>query len=203
MYGFDIAGIASVNRRLAYYLATCDHVVRPHIYTIRAQFTTAEPDKPVSGTLDFGGPCDDFWVTDLVYQIRRPMAYPCNILKAQSDVNNAINPGIDMSLSIDGGSCGDLMITVKKIPIELVARPASLPADDGCCDWLQGFVIHYCETVTAEFVLRRTLCPEELPTEVILAFKGYRLGCTNWNNLTISQATCGLQDLGFLGGTKK
>lgn len=144
------------------------------VHLMRMSFVSASPDqKVISAQLDplF---CDDSLVFDISYQVRRPFAFSGNIFKANSDYFNSLNPCVDVTVRVAGGTD---YIMIPNGPIESIARIDSSPKPSRCsCP----FVISYCETPIGEFSLTRTLADDELPYEIIMSWHAVRLGCRNY-----------------------
>jgi hypothetical protein len=117
---------------------------------------TAQPDSGFVLTRDI-------WVRKLTYTVRRPNAFAGSIFKAQSDVNNALNPNVDFTLIVR--SYADYVIASDPTPLE------TLPLVFECVCPI-GFVVSCATTFEAFFTLRRTLAADEIPYEVCLTLWG-------------------------------
>lgn len=178
-----LTALAKTNPRAAYFLAKGDWVHQS--YRITFSFTSGTPDVNYPAYLDepMG---EDFFVTDMRSTVRRPNAFAGSVFKAQSDVANAQNSGVDVMLRTQGGSPGQqYVINGSFTPLELVAPPiASSTSKPLVCGW----VLTHMQTIKAEFILRRTLGDTEIPMDVSIIFTGMRLGCSMYNNMSVEQA---------------
>jgi len=196
MHGYDrgmVGEIAQVNPRLAYWLLAAD-AQTPQVYSIRYVFASGAADTPGQAYLD-QSISDDFWVHELIYQVRRPNAFAGSMWKAEIDVAYALNPYVDVTLNIQGGYARcEWMLNGVRTPIENIARPASSGQASSKLAWPFGWVMTFTQTVRGDFLLARALGPDEGTLEVILSFHGLRLGCQNWGGVTIEQARRWLHD---------
>lgn len=176
--------LANINPRAAYFLLRQGNWIK-QTYRITFAFTSGAPDVNYAAYLDepMG---EDFLVLDMRSTVRRPNAFAGSVFKAQSDVANAQNSGIDVLLRTQGGNPGaQYVINGSATPLELVAPPiASATVSTQMCGWVLGHM----QTVKAEFILRRTLASDEIPTEVSIIFTGARLGCQMYNGMSVEQA---------------
>jgi len=126
---------------------------------ICATFTSTEPKTiPAQfGTLI----TRDLWIRKITYTVRRPNAFAGSIFKAQSDVNNALNPNVDFRLTVK--SFTDYVIASEPTPLETLQLVFE-------CVCPIGFVLGCAATIEADFTLRRTLAAEEIPYEVCIVF---------------------------------
>lgn len=191
----DIRALAPVDPILAYALWLSDGY--PQIFKMEAQFTTGAIDEEVDASTTDGTPgstfCSDFVILGARFQIRRTLAFAGSIWKGQSDVNNALNSGIDMTLEAEG--CPKFEIVPVPTAIELVADAPGTP--DSCCAFPYGFVMPACSDLKAVFINRRALAPDELPTSVIVAVRGQSLGC-NLCDVELGTAVQALVNAQFL-----
>ncbi len=179
-----IAQIAVTDPRSACLLARGNAVLQS--YRIQVEFN----DTITQGTLAsafLDAPLgEDFFVTDVRSTINRPLAFAGSIFKAQADVNNAMNPGLDVKLTVQGGNPGAAYVINQNFtPIELIAPPiASSTASPILCN----FTLTASQTVKGEFSWRRVLATDENPTIVTIIFKGWTFGCSMYAGLNIMQA---------------
>ncbi len=189
----QLASLAKSNPRVAYWIARGDWIAQS--YRITISFTSGAADVPYSAYLDepIGS---DFFVTDMRSTVRRPNAFAGSVFKAQSDVANAQNSGIDVQLRTQGGGLGDqYVINGSFTPLELVAPPiAGATQKPLLCGW----TLVNMQTVKADFILRRTLADDEIPTEASIIFTGMRLSCSMFNGMSTEQARAALAALGVI-----
>lgn len=185
-----LQALARTNPRAAYFLAKNGWV--PQRYRIRLSFTSGAADVNYPAYLDepMG---EDFFVSDIRSTVRRPNAFAGSVFKAQSDLANAANSGIDVILRTQGGTPGaQFVINGSFMPLELIAPPiGGATSSPLVCDW----VLPHMQTIKAEFILTRTLASDEIPTEVTIAFSGSRLGCSMFNGMSIEAARAALNEL--------
>jgi hypothetical protein len=101
----------------------------------------------------------DLWVRKITYTVRRPNAFAGSIFKAQSDVNNALNPNVDFTLTVK--SFTDYVIASTPTPLESLELVFE-------CVCPIGFVLGCAATIQADFTLRRALAADEVPYEVCI-----------------------------------
>ena len=130
---------------------------------ICASFTGTAPTtisaQPASGFVL----TNDIWVRKLTYTVRRPNAFAGSIFKAQSDVNNALNPNVDFELIVR--SYADYAIASSPTPLETLQLVFE-------CVCPVGFVVSCATTFEASFTLRRALAADEVPYEVCIVIWG-------------------------------
>ena len=120
------------------------------MYQMVATYVTgAQNQPPIMTSLPKPIGCD-FYVRDMCFTIRRPNAFKGSVFKAQSDAMNMFDSGINVRLTVDG--CPKYTITDDAVPLELAARPATLP--DGCCI---SFPLTATQVLRAIFTLSRNL----------------------------------------------
>jgi hypothetical protein len=103
----------------------------------------------------------DLWIRKITYTVRRPNAFAGSIFKAQSDVNNALNPNVDFTLTVK--SFTDYAIVSTPTPLETLDLVFE-------CVCPIGFVLGCAATIQADFTLRRALAADEVPYEVCIVF---------------------------------
>lgn len=146
----ELQGIACGAPRLAYWLCRAERIWT--MYQLVATWVTgAQNQPPISTSLPKPIGCD-FYVRDMAFTIRRPNAFKGSVFKAQSDAENMFDSGINVRLTVDG--CPKYTITDDAMPIELVARPATLA--DSCCI---SFPLTATQVLRAIFTLSRNLDP--------------------------------------------
>lgn len=108
----------------------------------------------------------DLFVRAVKVTVRRPRAFAGNIFKAQSDYFNSLNSNIDVQLIIE--SWCKYVISDDFTPLENLpfVFECACPAD---------FILRCNATIVAQFVNKRALAADEVPTEAIISFIAIRL----------------------------
>ena len=101
----------------------------------------------------------DLWVRFIKYTVRRPNAFAGNILKAQSDYFNSLNPNIDFTLIIK--SRCKYILSPDPTPLENIT-------DVFDCICPVGFEIGCSAILQAEFTNKREFAADEVPVEVVV-----------------------------------
>jgi hypothetical protein len=148
-------GFADIDA-LALFADTCPAFMLKSV-PICASFTSTEP-KTIPA--QFGSLITrDLWVRKITYTVRRPNAFAGSIFKAQSDVNNRLNPNVDFRLTVK--SFTDYVIASEPTPLETIELVFE-------CVCPIGFVLGCAATIEADFTLRRALAADEIPYEVCI-----------------------------------
>lgn len=187
----DIARqIATSNPRAALWLARTRPMLG--IYSMSATIANGATGQPIELALP-SMIAEDFFITDLVSEVERPSAFAGSIFKAQSDVNNAMNPGIHAKFQVTGGPAGSkYLINENYAPLQLVAPNVNSGRKSPLCS--QNFVLQYAQSLKGSIVLRRTYTQDELPTLVTVAMVGWSLGCQQFDGITEVVARAALGD---------
>ncbi len=143
---------------------------------VAGQVNSAFLDEPMG---------QDFFITDVRSTIVRPLAFAGSIFKAQSDVFNSQNSGIDVRLTVQGGTPGaGYVINDNFTPLELMAPPATSPTSPMLCNFMLGNM----QTIKGEFTWNRAMADDENPTRVTIVFKGWRMSCALYLGLDVVRA---------------
>lgn len=161
------------------------------ILNLEGTFVTGEQGETIDAVMQ-GIVEADLWLRAVTYTVRRPNAYAGNILKAQSDVENAKNPNVDVSLLVS--SFCQFLITgqASNTPLE------NLPSVFSCaCP--AGLVLRATARITSQLFLKRDLDDEvgEVPYNVVISLHTTRLPIGLYSAATREQAVAMLQELGF------
>ncbi len=133
--------------------------------------------------------CNDLWVRDVTYTVRRPLFQAGSPWKGQWDYYNARNPNIDFTLIIK--SYCDYAIAPDPTPLEnMVTR------FDCVCP--AGLVLKFGATFDSFFTNLRALSADENPTEAIVTFHALRLPNNVYGNISITKAVEQLRNQGYL-----
>jgi hypothetical protein len=191
--GIDVEKIAAMDPVVALALIQSPNK-QPQVYTLRAQFITGAIDEQTSAsTGDDNGFCSDFLILSARYQVRRANAFAGSIFKAQSDVANALNSGIDATIKIEG-QCPNFFFNDEPIPLEMLFDAPGVP--DSSTGFPYGFVAPKCGRIKAEMTNRIPFAFDSGPVEVFMSFRGISLGC-GLQTIDLPFATEELQRLGI------
>lgn len=137
------------------------------IINLSACFESTEAEK----TVDLEAcalPCVDSWIFDVRYTVRRPNWLPGSALKAQSDYYNALNPNIDVALTIT--SYQHYTVSADETPLENFAQRFE-------CQCPGGIILAFgCQGIDGEVTNGRTLQSTETPLEVVISLHAIMLG---------------------------
>lgn len=164
--------IAPIDPRLAYTLLRVPGLVGPNgclneaggweIINLVGRFESGAAGTTVEAKLqNFLN--TDLWIRRVTYTVRRPNAFSGNILKAQSDYFNKLNPNIDFTLLID--SYCRILVSPGPTPLENIETVFE-------CICPAGIVLRCSAGLLATFTLNRNLAPDEIPTEAIISLHG-------------------------------
>lgn len=131
----------------------------------------------------------DLWVRKVTYTVRRPNAFAGNVMKAQSDYYNSLNPNIDFSLTIN--SYCQYLIATEPTPLENIAMAFEMTAP-------AGIVLQCSARVSAIYTLRRNLAAGENPTEAVISLHTTRLPRNVYGSCQREQAIQTLIAMGYL-----
>lgn len=181
---------------------------QPQVYTMDVTFTTGAVNEHLEAKIDPQF-CNDFLIVEARYQVRvAPGRFTnpnlvedpptlisgpgsaVNVQAAQSAIDVAKNPWVDVLFSSQGGfSCPKYFFSTKPVAIELICKHA----DTVTSSWGNfpfGFVAGATSTIKGDFYLRRNLVNvnppvgpnfnpngNEVPYQVIVSFIGMDLGC--------------------------
>lgn len=133
--------------------------------------------------------CNDLWVRDLKYTVRRPLFQAGSPWKGQWDYYNSLNPNIDFTLIIK--SYVDYAISPDPTPLENIVTRFD-------CVCPAGLVLKFGATFDSQFVNLRALAADENPTEAIVTFHALRLPNNVYGTMSINKAVEELRNRGYL-----
>lgn len=195
--GLDLREVALIDPILALALYESRDKL-PQLFPLVAQLNTGAIDEFTdASTGDRDGFCSDTIILGSKFQVRRIAAFAGSIFKGQSDVNNALNSGIDVNLQVSGECPVFDIMGGDFAPIECVSDAP------GTCDtglgFPYGFVAPRCGRIFAQFFNRRPLAPSEGPVTIHMVFRGISLG----NCLQTIELPHAVAELARLGITQR
>lgn len=158
------------------------------IVNLVARWTSTGADQQIEAkTLE--QICNDLWVRDVVYTVRRPLFQAGSPWKGLWDYYNARNPNIDFTLIIK--SYCDYAISPDPTPLENIVTRFD-------CVCPAGLVLKYGATFDSFFTNLRALSADENPTEAIVTFQALRLPNRLYGSISYDKAVQELQARGYL-----
>ena len=133
--------------------------------------------------------CNDLWVRDLKYTVRRPLFQVGSPWKGEWDYYNSLNPNIDFTLIIK--SYIDYAISPDPTPLENIVTSFD-------CVCPAGLVLRNGATFDSFFTNLRALQADENPTEAVVTFHCLRLPSNVYGNISINKAVEELRNRGYL-----
>jgi hypothetical protein len=163
------------------------------ILNLRAFWSDPAPLQVVQGKL-LGIVETDLWVRRVTYTVRRPDAFLNNILKAQSDYYNSLNPNIDINELLIN-SYNRYVISPSDTPLENISTvfEAVAPA---------GLVLRSTTNVVSSFTNRRafTEIPAGSYLDAVISFHATRLPSGFYGSVDPAAAIALLAEMGYLPG---
>jgi hypothetical protein len=163
------------------------------IINLKATWNAPDPNQNIEAKLD-GIAETDLWVRRVTYTVRRPDAFLNNIMKAQSDYYNSLNPNIDITqLTIK--SYNRYVISPTNTPLENISTvfEAVAPA---------GLVLRTVATILATFTNLRafTEIPPGSNLNAVISFHATRLPTGFYGSVDPAVALALLTEMGYLPG---
>jgi hypothetical protein len=163
------------------------------ILNLRAVWNDPAPNQDIKGDL-LGTIEADLWVRRVTYTVRRPDAFLNNILKAQSDYYNSLNPNIDITQLLIN-SYNRYVISPTDTPLENISTvfEAVAPA---------GLVLRSTANVVARFTNLRafTEIPPGSTLNAVISFHATRLPTGFYGSVDPAVAIALLTEMGYLPG---
>lgn len=159
------------------------------IFNLAGTFTTGVANETVEGVIQ-GLVEADLWVRQVDYTVRRPNAFPGNILKAQSDDANKRNPNVNFTLTIN--SYCRYLISPQQTPLE------NIPIRFECVCPV-GLVLRASASIQSQFTLLRDLDEDdgEIPMDAVITLHATRLPLGMYGQASREQAIAMLTELGY------
>jgi hypothetical protein len=159
------------------------------IFNLVGTFSDGVANETVEGTIQ-GLIEADLWVRKVTYTVRRPLAYAGNILKAQSDYFNALNPNINFTLTIN--SFCRYLISPQQTPLENIGIAFE-------CVCPVGLVLRSSASIQSQFTLLRALDTDngEIPMDAVITLHATRLPLGLYGQYGREQALALLTELGY------
>lgn len=158
------------------------------IINLSGQFSGTAADQRVPYNLFNGIVETDLWVRKVTYTVRRPSAFAGNILKAQSDYYNRLNPNIDFTMTVK--SYCRYVISPTDTPLENIEQVFE-------CVCPVGFVLGCNSSISGQFINRRVFQSDETDTEAIITMHCVRLP-TRYDQCGMKEAVARLVKMGVL-----
>jgi hypothetical protein len=163
------------------------------IINLKATWNAPDPNQNIEAKLD-GIAETDLWVRRVTYTVRRPDAFLNNIMKAQSDYYNSLNPNIDITqLTIK--SYNRYVISPTNTPLENISTvfEAVAPA---------GLVLRTVATILATFTNLRafTEIPPGSNLNAVISFHATRLPTGFYGSVDPAVALALLTEMGYFPG---
>lgn len=152
------------------------------------RWTSTAADQNVEGQIN-GVVTSDMWIRKVMYTVRRPLAFPGSVFKAQSDYYNAKNPNIDFQLTIN--SYARYLISPEFSPLENIETAFE-------CVCPVGLVLRCSASIKALFTNLRAFAADENPTEAIITMHGTRLPSEYYGTCNAEQSRAVLRELKYL-----
>lgn len=133
--------------------------------------------------------CNDLWVRDLKYTVRRPLFQVGSPWRDQWNYYKARNPEIDFTLIIK--SYVDYAISPDPTPLENIVTRFD-------CVCPAGLVLKFGATFDSFFTNIAALAADENPMEAIVTFHALRLPNNVYGSMSINNAVEELRKRGYL-----
>lgn len=158
------------------------------ILNVSGRWTGGAADQNIPYTLAEGIVEADLWVRKITYTVQRPNAFAGNILKAQSDYYNRLNPNINFTMTVK--SYCRYVISPTATPLENIEQVFE-------CVCPVGFVLGCSSQFSGNFTNLRALANDEIPTIATITLHTVRLP-TRYDQCGVNEAVARLQKLGIL-----
>lgn len=161
---------------------------RPQIVQLSARWDATSPQQAPKKLTFAEQVTEDLFVTGVVYDVERPNFAAGSIDKPFSDQQNALRPGINVRVRVDGG------FGTEQYPVNVAALPIqnalSQSQQDGPLKYIfaRGFCLTYNQQIDFEAYLTRTLGETEIPYVLNVAVHGIKLGCKAMGGLNREEA---------------
>lgn len=159
----------------------------PQVLNMSFEFASGAVDQPVPGQLDSPITADT-WIYEIGYQVQQPNLAPGSLIRGQQIYYNALNPNINLTMQVNGGTGLPWVFSPNPLPVEALASPLTGPSAGrrfGCCD---SFLMFFPQVLKGSAWLTRTYLDQEVPTRLIVTLHGMVLGCQNMGSITDQQA---------------
>lgn len=159
------------------------------IFNLVGTFTTGVANETVEGVIQ-GLVEADLWVRQVDYTVRRPNAFSGNVLKAQSDAANKLNPNVNFTLTIN--SYCRYLISPQQTPLENIPIRFDRVAP-------VGLVLRASASIESRFTLLRDLDEDdgEIPMDAVITLHATRLPLGLYGQAGREQAIAMLTELGY------
>jgi hypothetical protein len=159
------------------------------IFNLVGTFVDGTANETVQGVIQ-GLVEADLWVRLVTHTVRRPNAFAGNILKAQSDYYNSLNPNINFTLTIN--SYCRYLISPQQTPLENIGIGFE-------CACPAGLVLRCSASIQSTFTLLRTVDADnqEIPMDAVITLHATRLPLGLYGQCGREQALALLTELGY------
>lgn len=189
-----LANCARKNPRLALWVKRAMCMYQPQAFQMHAEWVGTNVDQaPLKLLFDQPVP-DDIYVIDVTYDVTRPATYGAgSIFVPEQNWYNALNPGIKIRLSVEGGGFGDqFTVNAKAGPIQNLIRKSQGPTPMN--PFPTGWCLTYQSELVGEAFLSRALAESEVPYILDITVMALRLGCKQYGDMREAEAVAALRE---------